>query len=146
MKQLLILAFFISCNVSAAGIQKWIDENGQIHYGDSPPVKAQSEPVRVSRPPTNPGKALPRLNSPENAEADTTPQQDGATQQKKAPTETTAELAKSQCEQAKKDLSTLKRTSRVRLKMDDGSVRYMTAEEMEDRKKLSEEDIKQFCK
>ena len=143
MKRSLILAFFISCNGYAAGIQKWVDENGQIHYGDSPPAKTQTESVRVSRPPSNPGKALPRFTGSQSEESG---DQTADNQQAPAQQETPAEVAQQQCEQAKKDLKTLNRTSRVRLKMDDGSIRYMTKEEREQRKKVSEEDIKQFCK
>ena len=34
----LILASFM---LEAGGIKKWVDENGQTHYGDNPPIKAE---------------------------------------------------------------------------------------------------------
>ncbi|MDJ0880861.1 MAG: DUF4124 domain-containing protein [Gammaproteobacteria bacterium] len=142
MKRLLIPVLIFTSSSYAAGIQKWVDDNGQVHYGDSPPAKTQTESVRVSRPPSNPGKALPRFTgSQDDTSATANADEDTAS----APPETSEEVAQKQCEQAKKDLSTLNRTSRVRLRMDDGTIRYMTDEEREERKKLSEEDIKQFC-
>ncbi len=143
MKRLFFLAIFITCNGHATGIQKWVDETGQIHYGDSPPATTQTEAIRISRPPSNPGKALPRLNDTKESETKAT--SEPQTAQNPAP-ETPPDVAKDICEKAQKDLKTLNRTSNVRLKMDDGTVRYMTEEEIEARKKLSEEDIEQFCK
>ena len=35
----------------AAGIQKWTDANGNVHYGDAPPPGANTQSVRVNAPP-----------------------------------------------------------------------------------------------
>ena len=73
MRYLIYLILAISTSLNAGSIQKWTDENGNVHYGDAPPVKTKSENVRVQSAPSNPGKALPRLNSPDDpdqAEAD----------------------------------------------------------------------------
>jgi len=143
MKRLLIPALIFASSGYAAGIQKWVDDNGQVHYGDSPPAKTESESVRVSRPPSNPGKALPRFTGSQD---NTTAAAESDASAPTTPAETSPDVIQKQCEQAKKDLSTLNRTARVRLRMDDGTIRYMTDEEKEERKKLSEEDIQQFCK
>ena len=50
------------------------------------------------------------------------------------------------CEEARSDLVKLNRSENIRVRSADGSVRYMSAEEKEERRKLTEEDIKQFCK
>lgn len=145
MKLLLIILFFISCSSYAAGIKKWTDENGQVHYGDSPPVKTKSESIRVNRPPSDPGKPLPRFTGSKPEAENTAETTDTPPEQDKIP-ETTAEQAAQQCKQAKKDLATLRRSNRIRLKSDDGKVHYMTPEEIAERKKQSQEDIDQFCK
>jgi len=62
MKHPLLLLLLVSGLAQSAGIQKWIDEDGVVHYGDTPPLRVQAEPVSVTRPPSNPGKPLPRLN------------------------------------------------------------------------------------
>ena len=64
----LILAVFTSSNstsLNAAAIHKWVDDKGNVHYGDAPPTKTSSKNVRVQSAPSDPGKALPRLNSPD---------------------------------------------------------------------------------
>lgn len=144
MKRLLIFLLFISCGSYAAGIKKWTDENGQVHYGDNPPAKSQSESIRVSRPPSDPGKPLPRFSDTQAEEGDKADNTD--TPKEEPLPETTAEQAAEECARAKKDLATLRRSNRIRLKSDDGKVHYMTPEEIEKRKTQSQEDIDQFCK
>jgi len=68
MKHTLLLLLLVSGLVQAAGIKKWIDQDGVVHYGDTPPLQVQAEPVSVTRPPSNPGKPLPRLNTDQIAE------------------------------------------------------------------------------
>lgn len=142
MKRLLVLVLFFSATSYAAGIQKWTDENGQIHYGDSPPAKIKSESVRVSRPPSNPGKALPRFTGSKDEDSTTA----SNTPQKNEPPEPSAEEASELCAKAEKDLATLNGSARIRLQTSDGTSRLLTQEERDQRKVQTEEDIKRFCK
>jgi len=41
----LLLLSFVSLSAQA-GLNKWVDENGKVHYSDSPPMGAQVESVR----------------------------------------------------------------------------------------------------
>ncbi len=141
MKRFVLPIIFIAFNSHAAGIQKWIDDDGQIHYGDRPPAKVTSEEIKVNRPPTNPGRPLPRLgDSSPDENADEYPDN-------QPPGEATSdEQAREVCEQARKDLQVIQRSPRIRLRQADGTSRYMTQEEIDQRKKRSEEDVKEFCK
>jgi hypothetical protein len=145
MKHLIILFLFLTCNSYAAGIQKWVDENGQVHYGDSPPTQVTTESIRISRPPSNPGKTLPRINSNSEAKADDQQAQPAAKQPAAAP-EPSAEQAKQFCEQARKDLVTINRSNRLRLKLADGTTRFMTDEEISARREQTQADIDRYCK
>lgn len=141
MKRLLFLALIISAQSHAAGIKKWVDDKGQIHYGDSPPAQVQSEPIRVTRPPSDPGKPLPRFTSNQEQQA-----QQPTEQQKPAEPEVPKDQAEKLCEEAKSDLVKLNRSENIRVRSKDGKVRVLSAEEKEERRKVSEEDIEQFCK
>ena len=143
MKQLLFLIIFISGNSFAAGIQKWVDEEGQVHYGDRPPVKVQTEPIVVSRPPANPGRPLPRLNAPKIADDST---KKDATAEKELSNKTEADANKNVCQQAKNDLNVLDQSDVIRLRMSDGTERALTDDEIESRRKKIESDLKQYCK
>ena len=133
MKHLLIPILLISSTSFAAGIQKWVDEDGQVHYGDSPPAKAQTESVRVSRPPSNPGKPLPKF-SPEAEKSSND-------EQVKLP----ADEAQVICERAKNDLSVIDNNEIVRIRDQDGSERVMSKEEIEQRRERAQKDIDDYC-
>ncbi len=146
MRYLFFLATVIlSTSIQAGSIHKWVDEDGNVHYGDAPPVTAKTESVRVQSAPSNPGRALPRLNNQGT--------QAGGTQAGGAPATANADdagnvpkdQAKIACDQAQQDLKVIKGSSRVKLRSADGSTRYMTTEEIDQRRQQAEADIARFC-
>ena len=143
MRYLIYLVLLCSLPLHAGTIKKWTDEEGNVYYGDSPPLSVKSENVRVLSAPSNPGKALPRLGSPENDNQNTAA---GAADSSGEAGKVPADQAKIACDRAKEDLEVISRSSRIRLRAADGSTRYMTTEEIEERKLQAEADVKQFCK
>jgi len=146
MKHLIIPILLLAFNSHAAGIQKWVDEKGQVHYGDSPPSKVPTETIRVSRPPSNPGKSLPRIGVDQDTEQATAGEQDSDTPVETAAPEIGEEEAETICAEARKNLRVLNNSQRLRLQNRDGSSRAMTKEEKEARKKQEQQDIDQYCK
>ena len=142
MRYLIYLVLMASMSVQAGAIKKWVDEEGNVYYGDSPPLSAKTENVRVQSAPSNPGKALPRLGNNENEQASSGNAGSNGQEQDKVP----ADQAKIACDKAREDLQVISRSSRIKLRSADGSTRYMTTEEIEERKKQAEDDVKQFCK
>lgn len=134
MKRLLIPILLFSTSSFAASIQKWVDENGQIHYGDSPPAKAQTESVRVSRPPSNPGKPLPKFNPDEGKET------------KSSRPELPEEEAKAICDRAHQDLVIIENTEIVRVRTEDDGERVLSKEEIEQRREQAQNDIDTYCR
>ena len=133
----LTLAIFTSLNstsLNAAAIHKWVDDNGNVHYGDAPPVKTTSENVRVQNAPSDPGKALPRLNSPES-----TDQAAGKEQ------EVSAEQAAKICASAQADLNVISTSDRIQLQTEDGSIRYLSEDEIAERRASSQAEVDRFC-
>jgi hypothetical protein len=143
MKHPLLLLLLVSGLTQAAGIQKWIDEDGVVHYGDTPPLRVQAEPVSVTRPPSNPGKPLPRLNPDDGKPAATASAGATPVEQKKFNPD---KDAKRICERARNDLQVIQRSTRVKLRQADGSERYMTAEEIAQRREKSQKLIDKYCK
>ena len=140
MRYFIFLILMVSTSLSAGTIQKWVDENGNVHYGDAPPVSAKTEKVRVQSAPSNPGKKLPRLNDGANQ------QQGAAGQTAQQGNQTTGAQAKEACERARSDLLVIDSNSRIRLRQPDGSSRYLTEAEIAERRAMAQEDIKNFCK
>ena len=141
MRHLIFLTLLLSLPLHAGAIKKWVDEEGNVSYGDSPPVKAKAEDIRVQRAPSNPGKSLPRLSNQgaDNAGASTTA---SAGDDNDVPRDQ-AQIA---CEQAQEDLRVIGRSSRIKLRSADGTERYLTTEEISERKQQAEADIQRFCK
>ena len=135
MRYLIYLTLLASMTLNAGSIHKWVDEEGNIHYGDAPPVSAKTEGVRVQSAPSNPGKALPRLSAPKSSE-------DTAAADNTNVPEDQANIA---CEKAQEDLRIISNSNRIKLRAADGSSRYMTTEEIEERKIQSEADVERFC-
>ena len=133
MRYLIYLTLLASTSINAGSIHKWTDAEGNVSYGDAPPNSAKTEDVRVQSAPSNPGKALPRLSSSasESAAADDTT--------------VPADQAKLACDNAQQDLEIIQSSSRVKLKLADGSTRYLTSEEIDERKTQAESDIARFC-
>ena len=52
-----LFTIFTVFSHSAVGIQKWVDEAGNAHYGDRPPVGGTSEQVRVDSAPSGSGNS-----------------------------------------------------------------------------------------
>ncbi len=144
MRYLIYLTLFLSTSLSAGSILKWVDEDGKIHYGDTPPVSIKAEPVSVQSAPSNPGKALPRLSAPKNADEEAGNNTAGTPLSPTA-TKVPADQASNACKQAKEDLKVINSSNRIKLKSADGSVRSLSDEEISQRKEQSQADIDRFC-
>jgi len=147
MKYLVCLLALISSSAYADGIYKWVDDDGNTHYGDVPPPSVHTEELRVDVVPSNTGKALPRLETGDPGSSNTSSSGSASPHSAEPVAEMTADQANAICKQAhydKKVLNNSKRRSRVRTP--DGGYRRMTTEERKVYRKQSEQDIKQYCK
>ena len=149
MKYLVCLLILISSSAYAGSIQKWVDDEGNTHYGDIPPTSVHTQEIRVDEAPGNPGKALPRLetSNPESSATDSSTTSSNSPDSAQPDPEMTDDQAKAICEQAHFEIKVLnnsKRRSRVR--NSDGTSRRMTTEERKTHRNQSEQDIKDFCK
>ena len=141
MRYSIFLALLASMSLHAGSIHKWVDEEGNVHYGDSPPAKVKTEGVRVQSAPSNPGKALPRLSTSGTESTSGTT----STGSPENDAEVPEDQAKIACDNAREDLRIIGNSSRIKLRMADGSTRYMTTEEIEERKTQAEADVERFC-
>ncbi|MEM7562025.1 MAG: DUF4124 domain-containing protein [Pseudomonadota bacterium] len=142
MRYLLFLTLLLSTALQAGAIHKWVDEEGNIHYGDAPPVTVKTESVRVQSAPSNPGKSLPRLSTTGGDDATDSGTPAGASTDSP---EVPKDQAKAACDQAKADLQVISRSSRIKLQSADGTERYLTTEEIEERKQTAQADVERFC-
>jgi len=143
MKYLVCLFILIPSSAYAGSIHKWIDEEGNTHYGDAPPASATTQELRVDVVPSDPGKALPRLGTSDSASA--SGGGSASTGSGKPGSKVPEDQAKTACKQAQGDLNIISSSPRIRLKNADGTSRYMTTEEIKARRENAEKDVKEFC-
>ena len=141
MRYLIYLTLLASTSLNAGSIHKWTDADGNVFYGDAPPISAKTEDVWVQSAPSNPGKALPRLNSPDSEAAQGNGSEDTDSSGNGVP----ADQAKAICDKAQQDLEVIMSSNRIKLKLADGSTRYLSTEEIDERKTQAEDDINRFC-
>jgi len=135
---MLVLMLAVSTSLNAGAIHKWVDDNGNVHYGDAPPTKTTSKSVRVQSAPSDPGKALPRLKTSTDASEQTA---GGAGKEEKVSVEQASKI----CASAKADLEIISTSNRIKLQAADGSVRYLSDEEIAERQASSQTEVDRFC-
>jgi hypothetical protein len=131
---ILVLILAVSTSLNAGAIHKWVDDKGNVNYGDTPPTKTTSQNVSVQSAPSDPGKALPRLSSPEDSD-----------QAADAKQEVSVEDTSQFCASAKADLDVINTSDRIQLQAADGSLRYLSEEEIAERKASSQAEVARFC-
>jgi Domain of unknown function (DUF4124) len=147
MKYFVCLLILISSSAYADSIYKWVDEDGNTHYGDIPPPSVHTEELRVDVAPSDPGRALPRLETSDPGSSAPSPSSPGSPDSAEPDPEMTDDQAKAICEQAHLEIKVLNNSKRrTKVKNPDGSHRRMTTEERKANRKQSEQDIKDFCK
>ena len=140
MRYLIYLILVVSTSLHAGAIHKWVDENGNVNYGDAPPVSTKTEDIKVQSAPSNPGKALPRLST-EQAGGAAGASGDGSAD----PENVSDEQAQSLCESARNDLDIISSSSRIQLQLSDGTQRYLSADEVEQRRVSSQAQADRYC-
>ncbi len=125
-------------STQASSFSKWTDENGRVYYGDTPPHSVNSKLIKTNKRPSDIGKPLPRLST--DSSKSKQPQTSAS------PQSLDNEQAKEACESAKKDLAVIKKGSRIQLRSADGSLRYMSKDEIQQRLDRSNDEIDNFCR
>ncbi len=134
---LLLLVLCLFALPAAAGMYKWTDAQGTVHYSQFPPAGVKAQEIRVQAPPPadEPAPAAARAASARPAKAPARPPE-------------SPELARQRaenCKTARYNLAILQRNAHVRIKEADGSYRVLTPEERARRIDDLQGQIDQFC-
>jgi hypothetical protein len=128
-----------------AAIYKWVDENGNVQYTQTPPpANVKAETIQPPPPDTNSAAALKQLSDQEQQLKDMDKQRkEQADKEAKAAEELA--LQQKNCQMAKDRLASYARP-RVKFVQPDGTRVRATEEERQEQIKKSEDMIKEFCK
>lgn len=137
-----LLTLFLSSALSAAQVYKWVDDNGNVHFGSEPPINVEAEKfsTKTARPqpsltPTQEAPTAKAKQPPSQAEIDEKVRRQVAKEQ--------AQLQQ-ECTLLRENLAQLKNNPRLLAEIDGETVR-LTEEQRQERIRETEEQIKEFC-
>ena len=135
------MLFMFTLGAVQAGVYKWVDEDGQIHFGDQPQKSA--ERVKVHKGPEIDAATQKRIDELNNFNDDEKEDDLDAEAQKKA--ETLRAQYKEYCEKTRERLATLERGGRLYEVDQAGERTYLTDESRQDKINSAKQDLKDNC-
>lgn len=139
----------LTCTISIGGIYKWVDAEGNIHYGQQRPTDSSSEKMEVDqyapRETSSYKRPGAKTDKDANNETEKKPEEPLKAEKKK---ETSAEKKRrlAACAQARNNLSKMQSIGRIRSKDKDGNVTYVSQKQKEAKMAQANSLIAKHCK
>lgn len=133
MRVLLLTTMMIFASSASAGLYKWVDDEGNVHYSQKRPANQQFK--RLKAPPPAPQGSKPLYQSVDKA-AD-------STNAVAAETEKNEKIRADNCAKAKRNLSNYQINRRIRDK--DGNVTYIDNNDREKQIENAKQAISNYC-
>jgi len=140
-KLLLFIGMLLPILAVAGEVYKWVDEEGNVHFGDRPQSNVKSETVKIDKHTPDPNYRDRMQSMKQNMES-----RREASIEKKAEQKKLSEKNASRCQDAKRRLYPLKQKIRVFNYDDAGERKYMDDSDRASRIKALEAIVKKACK
>jgi len=152
------ILLMLSSQPGFSGIYKWVDEAGNVHYGQERPNDAAAEKMNVEkhaprdtssykRPSLNKDKkeGEGEANGEAGADADNkTPEAKAAEKKPESKADKKRRLAA--CAKARKNLATMKSRGRIQSRDKDGNTSYLSQKQKESKMKQQSDLVSKHCK
>ncbi len=140
---LLFSLLFFASPLAHAGIYKWTDDQGNVHYSQTKPSNQKTESLRIkSHAPTDKSTyKRPSLDLKDKAK-----QAADSDAQSEKSNEPSPQQQAEMCKRSRADLQILISQGQVRQKRQDGTVVYMTDEQKQKRIAAERQRIQKYCK
>lgn len=140
-KLLLFIGMLLPALTVAGEVYKWVDEEGNVHFGDKPQSNVKSETVKIDKHTPDPNYRDRMQSIKQNMES-----RREASIEKKVEQKKLSEENASRCQNAKRRLYPLKQKIRVFSYDDAGERKYMDDSDRTIRIKALEAIVKKTCK
>ena len=134
--------------VAVAGdIYKWVDEDGNVHYGDKP-VSNESERVPIESRPTDRARIQSQYQAAAQARAenrDARAQADEASREAEEDRRAQAEERRQRCEASRATLQRFVTSRRIYTQDESGERVYMDEAQMQAARERVENDVNKYC-
>lgn len=145
MKKYLFAFLILSAANADAGLNKWVDEKGKVHYSDQPPVGVEVTKLHAAPSPASapaPAKSL----AEREAELKKARQSKAEATERDALKQSNAEIEKANCAAAQQSLRSLQQGSRLVEYDAKGEQRFLDDSERQQRIAKGQEEISKWCK
>lgn len=145
-KILMLAAIMAAAPVFAAGasVYKWTDDSGVTHFGDRQPNGASAEIVNVRTGKSSGGQASRVSLQQQVQEIQERQQAEAQQRQETAQEEALRKQREANCATARSNLDVINSNARIRVE-ENGEMRYLTPEEIEEQRKKFEEVAAENC-
>lgn len=122
-------------------VYRWTDESGIVHYGATPPLGVEAELVKTgsSNSPSSDGETSAPGTEAGTAEGETAEPEVKLTPEMQARKD-------AMCKEERERLASLQKPGRIRMKAPDGSIKYLSMEEVQAEINTTKKVIEDTCK
>lgn len=156
MKKFLLIILTLASASALAGLNKWVDADGKVHYSDqAPPANVKATVLRSSSDATDPAAtgetaassapAAPKTIAEREAELGKVQQAKQEAADKVAREQTEADAKKESCIAARKNLSLLQEGMRMVEVDAQGERYYLNDEQRQQRITKAQQDVSTYC-
>lgn len=145
MKKFLFVFLLLVAASAEAELNKWIDEQGKVHYSDRPPVGVEATPVRAAPPPAI-APAPSKSYVEREAELRKAKQSEAEKAQESTRQQSNAEIEKANCTGAQQTLRSLQQGGRLVEYDEAGEQRFLGDDERRQRIAEAQAEIGKWCK
>ena len=147
------LALLLAAGTASAQMYRWVDKDGKVRYGDTPPPGSKTSSVRTPQSRGAPSEAAAKdakkgpLTPAEQEQEYRKRQQDAEKAGKKSEQEQQAQAAKNEgCERAKEHLLNLESGRRIARTSPSGERYYMDENQVAQEIAKTQKSVQQACK
>lgn len=136
MRTLLLMLMLLLANTASAGLYKWIDSEGSVHYSQKPP---ENKPyTTIKAPPPVPKSSHPTVSDESESESESKIEKII-----KAESDKNKKLREENCAIGKNNLKSYQTFRRIRDK--DGNIRVVGSKERAEKIESAKQLIRDFC-
>lgn len=139
----LILSLCVSAAAEDSDVYRWVDADGEVHFSDRPLSKSAKRLEITSRPTDN-----ARINQERQARMEREQAQKAVAIESSSTEESAGEEAErmaENCRRARAALASIVNARRLYEPAQDGSRRYLDADQIAQRRAKAESDVAQWC-
>jgi hypothetical protein len=136
--------FLLAQSTSYAGVYKWVDENGQVHYGEKP-GNTGAEEVTIRQNETTTPRAIKKTEGDEDSD-ETTSEETAQKEPEWVEVPVPKKEKRKLCNEAKSDLAAISGRGRMREINEKGEYIFLTEEQRQQRISAAKKKQKKYCR